>query len=182
MSEELGLENIGNQPEEKRFTQSELNKFLADERRKTEKKYTARAKDMQLTHDLERAATRSDAMSASVLTNVLKTMSKVVEKQDETGSGTGIYETFIELNELDEDDNPVVVRLSPEKAVKRMKELPEFMGFFKAPGVSGIGGGSSGVQPARQLDPSKLSTEEYMALRNTPAGKKRLGLNNIARR
>jgi hypothetical protein len=93
-------------------------------------------------------------------------MSKTVERQDEHGVGTGIYDTLTELNELDEDENPVVVRLSPEKAVQRMKSLPEFLGFFRANAASGIGGNGN-QQPTRNVDPSKLTTEQYMELRRT---------------
>jgi hypothetical protein len=177
------FENIepANEPvaKERTFTQTEVNKFLADERRKAEKKFSAKAKAQQLNHDIERAALGSDTHSPGVLTSVLKSRAVVIEKQDEDG-GTGEWETLVDIDVVDEETGETATtRVTPTGAIKVMKKHPEFSRLFNSGKVSGVGASNSGgMQPQRDIDPAKLSTEDYMALRSQPGGRKRLGLGN----
>jgi hypothetical protein len=225
------------------FTQDEVNKFLADERRKTTQKYTQlegaykealanqnltqeqrvqleekledlqktfRTKEEQLKHEqkafeerytkeltgwkdsaqawearfkntmleqkLQDAAVKHDAHNPNVLTTLLKTMSKVVEKTDDQGKGTGEWQTIVDLTDVDAKTGEMIVtRRTPEDAVKRMKELPEYGGLFSSNVVSGIGAGTApGGNRTGAVDPGKLTTEQYMEMRRKDPSK--LGL------
>jgi hypothetical protein len=224
------------------FSQDEVNKFLADERRKTTQKYTQlegaykealanqnltqeqrvqleekledlqktfRTKEEQLKHEqkafeekytkelesyktsaqtwegrfkntmleqtLQDAAVKHDAYDPMVLTILLKTMSKVIEKTDEQGRGTGEWTTIVDLTDVDaKTGETIVTRRTPEDAVKRMKELERFANQFKPNVVAGIGSGTAtgvGRPGAGVFDPSRMTTEQYMELRRKDPSK-----------
>jgi hypothetical protein len=243
--EPAGNNNNGN-PDPKKgvkiFTQDEVNKFLADERRKTTQKYTQlesaykealtnqnltqeqrvqleekledlqktfRSKEQQLEHErkqleekyskeltglkesaqtweqrfkntmlertLQDASVKHEAYNPAVMTSLLKTMAKVIEKTDDQGRGTGEWTTIVDLTDVDaKTGETIVTRRNPEDAVKRMKELPEYAMLFKCNVVSGIGAGTatgSGRPGSGPLDPSTLTTEQYMELRRKDPSK-----------
>jgi hypothetical protein len=97
-------------------------------------------------------------------------MTKVSEKLDEHGKGSGQYEVVVDLQDVNgETGLPQVTRRVPEDAVKRMKELKDIYGnLFKPNIVSGIGAGTAQGGPSNgRVDPTKISTAEYMRLRKT---------------
>jgi hypothetical protein len=102
---------------------------------------------------------------------LLRLMTKMVEKTDEKGRGTGEFEPMIDFADVDlETGESVMTQRTPENAVKRMQELPDLYGnLFKSGVVSGIGGNSAtgGLAPGAngQIDVRKLSPTQYREIR-----------------
>jgi hypothetical protein len=97
-------------------------------------------------------------------------MTKIVEKTDDQGKGTGVFEPAVDLTDIDtKTGESIITRRTPEDAVKRMKELPTLFGnLFKANVVSGVGAGSAtgGANSGTgRADVRKISTDQYMELR-----------------
>lgn len=130
-------------------------------------------KNTMLEQKLQDAAVKHDAHNPNVLTTLLKTMSKVVEKTDDQGRGTGEWTTIVDLTDVDaKTGETIVTRRTPEDAVKRMKELPEYGGLFSSNVVSGIGAGTApGGNRSGTIDPGKLTTEQYMEMRRKDPAK-----------
>lgn len=73
----------------------------------------------------------------------------------ENGQPTGRYEPVVKFNDTNEDGQNVVLDLSPNEAIKRMKEIPDKFGYlFKGTAISGIGSArrADGSAPAPKLD------------------------------
>jgi len=131
---------------------------------------------------LQDAAVVHEAFNPSQMISLLRPMTKVTEKLDEHGKGTGSYEVIVDLNDINsETGSSQVTRRAPEDAVKRMKELKDLYGnLFKPNVVSGIGGGTApGGASNSKVDAAKLSTAEYMRIRKENPGA--LGLKKGAR-
>lgn len=93
------------------------------------------------------ASVAGEALPQAVaqICSILGPSTHIVEEVDGTGQGKGAYATVVKFNDTDADGNPVVLDLSPKKAVERMRELPELYGnLFKGDGTSGLGGGNTG--------------------------------------
>ncbi len=117
---------------------------------------------------LQDAAVQHEAFNPSQMIALLRPMTKVSEKLDEQGKGTGSYEVIVDLADINsETGSPQVTRRAPEDAVKRMKELRDLYGnLFKPNVVSGIGAGTAqGGASSGKIDKQKLTTAEYMRLR-----------------
>lgn len=126
-------------------------------------------KESVMARALQDAAIVNDAFSPSQIVALLRPMTKIMEKTDENGKGTGIFEPMVDLTDIDANGEPTVSRRTPEDAVKRMKELPALFGnLFKANVVSGVGAGSAtggATSGTGRVDVRKLSTEQYMEIR-----------------
>ncbi len=120
-------------------------------------------KDSSIKRELQEAAVKHEAFNTHQMVSALKPYTKLV--------GTdGDFEVMVDLDDVIEGKS-VVTTLSPDDALKRMKELDMYQNLFKANVVSGVGGnsntdGASGVQ----LDPRSMSQEQYQEYR------KKLGL------
>ncbi len=117
---------------------------------------------------LQDAAVQHEAYNPSQMIALLRPMTKVAEKLDEQGKGTGLYEVVVDLADINsETGSPQITRRAPEDAVKRMKELKDLYGnLFKTNVVSGIGAGTAqGGASGGKVDPKKISTAEYMRIR-----------------
>jgi len=131
---------------------------------------------------LQDAAVQYDAYNPSQMISLLRPMTKVTEKTDDQGRGTGAYEVIVDLDDINgETGAHQVTRRAPTDAVKRMKELQDVYGnLFKTNVVSGIGGGTApNTNAPGKIDPSKISTAEYMRLRKEKP--EVLGLNRKPR-
>jgi hypothetical protein len=131
---------------------------------------------------LQDAAVQYEAFNPSQLIALLRPMTKVTEKTDDHGKGTGAYEVIVDLDDVNlETGQRQVTRREPTDAVKRMRELQDVYGnLFKPNVVSGIGGGTApGTSAPGKVDTAKISTSEYMRLRKT--NPEALGLKKTVR-
>jgi hypothetical protein len=174
--------------EPRAISQSELNRILAEDRRKHQakidaigktlaetlesKNLTARERDSlsaQL-EELQRAAAQADAFSMDQFRTVLRPMSRLEEVTDlKTGKGAGQFRVVVDFPDTDESGQPVTHTLSPAETTRRMKELPNLYGnFFRSGVVSGIGSGTGAGSPIAgggKLDLRKLTQQQYMEIR-----------------
>ena len=103
---------------------------------------------------------KHEAYNAHQMMNALKPYTKLVETDGE-------FEVMVDLDDVI-DGKSVVTTLSPDGAMKRMKELDMYQNLFKANVVSGVGGNSNpdGV-PGAKLDPRSMTQEQYQEYRKT---------------
>lgn len=108
------------------------------------------------------AAAQSGAFSPSQIVMMLEKSSKLVEKKNEEGKPTGIYEIIVTFNDYDTDGKPVTLSLNALEAMKRMQEAPERWGnLFRSGVANGLGGSGSGNVNGN-IDASKLNMPEYL--------------------
>jgi ribosomal protein L14E/L6E/L27E len=157
---------------------------LKHENRQWEEKYSKEVKEWEtkatsweqkyretvIARSLQDAAVAHDAFRPSQVIALLRPMTKIVERTDEQGKGTGELVSVVDLMDIDTTTGePIITRRTPEDAVKRMKELPEEYGnLFKANVVSGVGAGSatgSANPGSGRIDPRKLTMDQYVKLR-----------------
>ena len=221
---EKAAEAESNKPKDGVFTQEQLNKIVADERRKNaaklaevegrlealsqtaaltaeEKAELATARDelqkQLLTKEQMEAKARQEleANYRSKLDEATATIEQMKTERDEdiirrslieAASGADAFQpvqmfhqlrhmtTFdsernVVINLPDNDVNtgePIVNVFSPEAAMKRMSELPQYGNLFKPNVVAGVGGGAVDTSvPSGKVDVRKLSPEQYKKLR-----------------
>lgn len=161
-------------------TRAELQKQLmtkeqiaAQERRTLKEKYDEEIKaerearqaaeskyeDATIKRALSDAATLGDAFSNGQVVDLLRSNTKLVDDQPMVD----FPDIHVETGEA------IVTQLSPEDAIKRMKELPDKYGnLFKANVINGVGGNASSGDVSRsggKVDVKSLTPEQYAKLR-----------------
>ena len=140
---------------------------LADEQKNTES-WRKRFEDGAIQNALVDAAHRSDAFSTDQILRLLRPSTRVVERADERGKGTGDYEVVVDLPDADEQGNPTTRTLSVREALETMQAKPVYGNLFKSNLVSGVASSSgAGVMPGGKIDVRNLTQEQYMELRRT---------------
>ena len=84
---------------------------LADEKKNTDA-WRKRFEDSAIQNALVDASHRSDAFSTDQILRLLRPSTRVVERADERGKGTGDYEVVVDLPDTDEQGNPTTRTLS----------------------------------------------------------------------
>lgn len=122
--------------------------------------------DLQIGHDLKQAAVVNDVLPNSIVMveALLRTKTRLVPDVNEDNEPIGTYTAKVQFADVDKHGKPVMLDLTVDEAVKRMKELPEQYGnLFKGTNAGGLGG-STGT-PGKKADPRRMTTEEYLAQR-----------------
>lgn len=122
------------------------------------------------------AAVQHEAYSPNQLVELLSSKTKIVEVTDDDGNVE--YVPKVDWTETTSDGQVLKLQKSPAEVVEAMKEdIDTFGNLFKQNIARGIGEGSGkATDKSGKVNPAKLSTDEYMELRKTPEGRKRLGL------
>ncbi len=113
-----------------------------------------------IARSLQDAAISGDAFSASQIVTILRPMTKMVEDKP-----------MIDFPDVSAETGEAIIKqMTPEEAIKRMKQLPETYGnLFKSGVVGGIGAASAtgGLTPGSngKVDPTKLTMDQYLELR-----------------
>jgi len=131
-------------------------------------RWESQFKQTLVDRNLQEAAVQHDAYNPGQMIALLRPMTKVAEKLDDQGRGTGVFEVVVDLNDINSETGaPQITRRSPEDAVKRMKELDDLYGnLFKTNVVSGVGAGTApGGASIGRINKQKLTTAEYMRIR-----------------
>lgn len=116
-------------------------------------KYT----QLLVTNAITTAAAANEAYNPVQMLTQLGGMAKVVPVTQD-GKETGEFEVKIQFPDKDKEGKPVVLELTPDAAMKRMKELPEQYGnLFKAGVNGGVGGNNSG--PGTPTDLKKVMSD-----------------------
>lgn len=115
-------------------------KKLEDEAKLWQSNFTRQLTATQITQ----AAAENDVYSPEQMLTLLGGQSKVLPVVKD-GKPTGDFEVKVVFSDNDKDGNPVVLELSPDATLKRMKELPKRFGNLFKGANSGLGGGNDGT-------------------------------------
>jgi hypothetical protein len=99
------------------------------------------------------AAVTGEAIRPEQIVSILGNSTHLGEVLDATGQPTGEYKTLVRFKDVNDSGERVTLELSPEDAIKRMKELPDLYGnLFKGAANSGMGGaGSQGSETTASM-------------------------------
>jgi hypothetical protein len=120
---------------------------------------------------LQDAAVGAEAFNPGQIIGLLTPITQMREKLNDDGKETGEMIPMVDFQDIDEKTGEQIITLrTPQEAVQRMKELPEYWGnLFRANVVSGIGSGAAtgGVTSGSggRIDPAKLTPDQYRKLR-----------------
>ena len=147
-------------------------KSALDKEQADKESWKSRYHDSQIIRAIQDAAIRQEAFSPAQLVPLLKPDARLVEDTDADGQPIGTFSPRVKFRDVDSEGKPVVLDLSIEEAVKRMKELPDQYGnLFKSGLVSGLGG--TGSVPGGRFDQSRLKEmDEYKRNRERLVGRK----------
>ncbi len=124
--------------------------------------------NLRISHEINSASASNKVLSQSLgmVESFLRPNTKLVEVRDDDGQATGSYQSVVDFSDVDSEGKPITVQMSIPEVIKRMAELPDQYGnLFEGQKIGGTGG-SSGTNPATgSVDPSKMSTEEYLKFR-----------------
>ncbi len=129
-----------------------------------------RWRDSTIMRALQDAAMEHEAYSTRQVVMNLKDMTRLVERLDAGGKGTGQFDVVVDFPDKDATTGQEIkTSKTPSEAVKRMTELSEFQNLFRKNVVSGVGGNSAigGLTPGSngRLDVRNLSPEVYQKVR-----------------
>lgn len=142
----------------------ELEDALSGKLSEAEKKavdWETKFKESSIKRELQEAAVKFEAYNVRQMMNALRPYTKL----DDEGH------VMVDLEDM-VDGKAATTTLTPEDAMKRMKELPNMYGnFFKANVVSGVGGNSNtdGVSGAK-VNPREMTQAQYREYRKTLLG------------
>ena len=109
-------------------------------------------------------AAGSDAFSSAQIVNLLERDARLVEETDDEGNGLGKFGVKIKFQHTDKEGKPVTLDLTPDEAIKLMKDIPDKYGnLFKTSLSSGLGGGNN--KPIKDIDLKNMSRDQYMEWR-----------------
>ena len=123
---------------------------LSTERDRWQKLYASET----IQRSLQDAAISGDAIQPEQIVAMLGPFTQLSEVVDPTGQPTGKYQPVVKFNDVNSDGEPVVLDLSPNDAIKRMRELEKHGNLFKGTatgGVGAVGGGSAGGGSTQKL-------------------------------
>ena len=153
---------------------------------KTAKTWQARFQSQLIESRLNEAVNDPDLFQPSQVKQLLRGAGLELEQlRDDKGQLTDQQEVFVtNFEDRDETGAVVIRKLTPVQAVKRMKVLTGVYGNQVRSGVvSGIGGqGPGGMSNGNVgIDPRRATTEQYMQMRQTPAGRRQSAFGRTRR-
>jgi hypothetical protein len=86
------------------------------------------------------AASANDAYNDRQIVSILGPHTTMEPVLDEDKQPTGQLAPIVRLSDVDKDGKPITLTLSPDEAVKGLKEKSEFLNLFRGEGVGGLGG------------------------------------------
>ena len=139
---------------------------LLKEANETAKGWRQRFEQETIQRSLTDAAQKHGAFSADQIKTLLQPWTKTEQGRDDKGKMTDEFHVVVEMPDTVNGEQ-IVVRHTPESAVKRMTELPNQYGnLFRSGVVAGVGSGSgAGAIAPGTIDVRKLSPAQYMEMR-----------------
>lgn len=110
-------------------------KSLSEER----DSWRTRYESSTITRAITDAAAANNAYAPSQVVAILGSGTRMVEVLDSDGNPTGEFEPRVRFHDTDKEGKPVTLELKPAEAVKRMKEMDQYLNLFKVEGASGTG-------------------------------------------
>lgn len=130
------------------------------------KTWEQRFQDLKIGHTLTNSALTHEVLSNSVVLveALLRPSTRLVQDVGEDGQPLDSWTAKVKFADNDKDGKPIVLDLTVDEAVKRMKELPDKFGnLFKGTANGGLGGSTGAAGKKPNLD--NMSTEQYMEQR-----------------
>lgn len=119
--------------------------------------WRTRYTDSTIQRSITDAAATNNAFNPRQIVAILGRNTRLVEDLDSEGSPTGRLVPKVSFEDKNKDGKTVVLELSPDEVIKRMKEIPEFLNLFK---VEGTGGAGLRSQPSgKKLDIRELAKD-----------------------
>lgn len=116
-------------------------------------------------------AVKAEAFKPSQIVALLEKDTRLSEETDSDGNPTGDFTPKVKMQDVDKDGKPITLDLTVAEALKRMKDRAEDYGNLFKSGVAG-GLGASGGKSGKDVDPSKMTPDQYRAWRNNRMGRK----------
>ena len=129
-----------------------------------------RWRDSTIMRALQDAAVENEAYNTRQVVTLLKDWTKLIERVDGNGKGTGQFDVMVDFPDKDNTTGQEIrTSKTPSEAVKRMTEIAEFQNLFRKNVVSGVGGNSAigGLTTGSngRIDPRSLTPEQYQKVR-----------------
>lgn len=172
--EKAGLEKKITELQDSMLTKDELSKkekdkLLTDHKKQVDgltgerELWKGRYTDSTISRGITDAAVIGEAFSPAQVVALLKPHARLVEITDSESKPTGEFAIKIKFTGSDKDGKPVQLDLTPEEAIKQMKEMPDHYGnLFKSTMSGGLGGsGGKGGGGGRAKDPTQMTDTEY---------------------
>lgn len=119
--------------------------------------WKTRYTDSTIERSLTDAAATNNAFNPKQIVAILGRNTRLVEELDGEGTPTGQLVPKVSFQDKNKEGKNVVLDLSPDEAIKRMKEIPEYLNLFK---VEGTGGAGLRSQPSgKKLDVRELAKD-----------------------
>jgi len=136
--------------------EDELNKIKSDQE-KWQSMYSTETID----RTLQDAAIEAEALHPSQIIQMFRGNTQLTEVIKD-GAPTGKYAPVVKFNDINDEGAPVMLELTPQELLKRLKELPQYQNLFKGTATGGLGetSGSLANQPKLQEllnDPAKYA-------------------------
>lgn len=106
------------------------------------------------------AAVKENAFDPGVFAKLLKDNVSILSDE-----AAGTYKVVVKLNSRNKEGKPVELTLSPDDAIKHLKEQPQYGYLFKGTNTSGTGGNNNMTGDLAKLDLSAMSLEDYRKYR-----------------
>lgn len=141
---------------------------LLETERNASKRWETNFKSTLVNNSLVDAAVKHQAHNPQQIIAVLRPNAKVVEKVGADGKPSGEFETRVMFQGKNDKGEPVTLDLTPEDAVKQMRELTaEYGNLFKDLTKGGVGAvigqGQGGQLTSQQL--ANMTHEQYKKFR-----------------
>lgn len=160
-SQSLTKEELAHQEAEKLRNQHEADKLaLTQERDHWKKNFT----ETTILRTISDAASANEAFNPAQIIAILKNDTELKETVDADGRPTGNFEARVSFKDV-KDGQPITLDLAVADAVKRLREQESSQNLFKGQGAGGSGGHNRG--PNGEINPAKLSPEQYRAARKS---------------
>jgi len=129
-----------------------------------------RWRDSTIMRALQDAAVEHEAYSTRQVVMLLKDWTRLVEKVDANGKGTGQFDVMVDFPDKDATTGQEIkTTKTPSEAVKRMTDVTEYQNLFRRNVVSGVGGNSAigGLTPGSngRIDVRSLTHEQFLKVR-----------------
>lgn len=131
------------------------------ESKSTAEQWESRYRESTVNRALIDAANKNDAYNTDQIVAVLRSNTRLVRDLDKDGNPTGDLIPKVQLLDVDEAGEPLTLELNPVDAVKRMREMPQYLNLFRGEGSGGIGLLSQPKQQPTDISKLALDAESY---------------------
>jgi len=107
-----------------------------------------RFSDSTIVRSLTDAAVSGEAFSPAQIVKMLRENATLTELVDEAGQLTGAYGVRVKFKDVNKEGKPVMLDVSPDEAIKLMKDkTAEYGNLFKSGVITGLGTGKANQAP-----------------------------------